>query len=97
MEMKIRETDGPDELFATGRDTLLGGAGDDTLDAITGGRRNWLAGQQGDNWLKAGSNDIPIGGAGYDGCGKNPLVDQLFVGRGRDQLLAGAGADGFLD
>ncbi|MGK7900255.1 MAG: transporter substrate-binding domain-containing protein [Hormoscilla sp.] len=86
MEMRIRGTDGPDELFATTRDTLLGGAGDDTLDTTAGGRRNWLAGQQGDDVLLAGSNDRLRGGAGND---------NLFVGSGRAQMVGGAGADGF--
>lgn len=86
MEMRIRGTDGADELLATTRDTLLGGAGDDTLDATAGGGRNWLAGQQGDDVLLAGSNDRLSGGPGND---------NLFVGSGGAQLLGGAGADGF--
>ena len=74
MEMRIRGTDGPDELLATTRDTLLGGAGDDTLDATAGGGRNWLVGQGGNDLLKAGSNDRLLGGAGDDQLAARPVA-----------------------
>lgn len=83
---RLMGTPGPDELFAGTRDTLIGGAGNDTLDATGGGGGNRLFGQDGDDLLKAGSRDLLVGGAGND---------QLFVGSGRAQLIGGSGADGF--
>ncbi|MGK7900416.1 MAG: transporter substrate-binding domain-containing protein [Hormoscilla sp.] len=83
---RLRGTPGPDELFAGTRDTLIGGAGDDTLDATDGGGLNRLFGQDGDDLLKAGSRDLLVGGPGND---------QLFVGSGRARLVGGPGADGF--
>jgi len=82
----LRGTPENDELLAGTQDTLLGGAGNDTLDATAGGGGNRLFGQDGDDLLLAGSNDILVGGAGDD---------QLFVGSGRAQMVGGAGADGF--
>ena len=81
----IRGTASPEELLANTEDTLLGGAGDDTLNAIVGGGGNLLLGQQGDDLLLAGSNDILVGGPGND---------QLFVGSGGSVLIGGDGADG---
>jgi len=66
-------------------DTLLGGAGNDTLDATVGEGGNLLLGQEDDDLLKAGSNDILRGGLGND---------QLFGGRGGSVLTGGPGADG---
>lgn len=83
---RIPGTTGPDELMASMRDTLLGGAGDDTLDATAGGGLNWLVGQEGNDELLAGSNDRLLGGPGDD---------NLFVGSGGAQMLGGPGADGF--
>ncbi|MBC6472556.1 MAG: calcium-binding protein [Hormoscilla sp. GM102CHS1] len=80
------ESDEGSELIATTGDTLMGGAGDETLNAASGGGSNWLFGREGNDVLLAGSNDRLIGGPG---------ADQLFVGRGRAVLHGGAGADGF--
>jgi len=74
------------ELIATSGDTLMGGAGDDTLNAASGGGSNWLFGREGNDVLLAGSNDRLIGGPGDD---------MLFVGSGRARLRGGPGADGF--
>ena len=82
----ITGTPDADLLFASMGDTLVGGEGNDTLDATMGSGENRLFGQEGDDWLRAGSNDILVGGAGDD---------QLFVGSGGATLIGGAGADGF--
>ena len=82
----LRGTPGADEILASNQDTLIGGAGNDTLDAALGSGGNWLFGQEGDDLLKAGSNDILVGGAGND---------RMFVGSGRAVLVGGAGADAF--
>ncbi|MBC6471850.1 MAG: hypothetical protein GDA48_02690 [Hormoscilla sp. GM102CHS1] len=74
-----------DELFAGMEDTLPGGAGNDTLDATVGEGGNLLLGQEDDDLLKAGSNDI------LRGCLGN---DQLFGGRGGSTLTGGPGTDG---
>ena len=83
--------------------TLIGGAGDDTLDG--GDQKDVLEGGAGDDLLKGGrQNDTLDGGAGDDilagGQGKDTLVggegdDILSGGRGDDTLTGGAGADTF--
>ncbi len=57
-------TPGDDELFATQKDTLFGGAGDDILDASTGLGKNRLYGGTGNDELFAGSRDRLFGGDG---------------------------------
>jgi len=42
------------ELIATTGDTLMGGAGDETLNAASGGGSNWLFGREGNDVLLAG-------------------------------------------
>ena len=80
----ITGTPEADVLLASMGDTLLGAEGDDTLDATAGSGGNLLLGQQDDDLLLAGSNDILVGGAGND---------RLFVGSGGAVLVGGAGVD----
>jgi len=69
----LRGTPDADELFAATQDTLIGGAGDDTLDATDGGGGNRLFGQNRDDLLKAGSRDLLVGGAGDEFVAGNRL------------------------
>jgi 2',3'-cyclic-nucleotide 2'-phosphodiesterase/3'-nucleotidase/5'-nucleotidase len=86
-------TEGDDELFANTRDTVFAGAGNDIIDAATGGGGNQLYGGDGDDELFAGSNDRLFGEAGNDilnaavGSGKN----RLYGGEGNDTLIGGTG------
>ena len=76
-------TPGDDELFATRKDTLFGGAGDDILDASAGLGNNRLYGGEGDDELFAGNRDAAFGGL--------LLGDRLFGGDGDDILDASVG------
>ncbi len=80
---------GDDELFATRKDTLFGGAGNDTLDASTGLGNNRLYGGAGDDELFAGRSDRLIAGDGND------ILD-ASVGNGNNRLYGGAGNDTLL-
>lgn len=81
-----------DELSATRRDTLFGGAGDDILDASTGQGENRLYGDRGDDELLANRRDRLFGGNGNDildaseGKGSN----RLYGGEDDDILFAGS-------
>ncbi|MBE9189104.1 choice-of-anchor I family protein [Gloeocapsopsis crepidinum LEGE 06123] len=85
------ETD--DELFANISDTVFAGAGNDIVDASTGGGGNQLYGGDGDDELFAGSGDRLFGEAGNDilnaavGSGGN----RLYGGDGNDTLIGGTG------
>ncbi|MBW4639737.1 MAG: esterase-like activity of phytase family protein [Gloeocapsa sp. UFS-A4-WI-NPMV-4B04] len=85
-------TPSDDELFATRKDTLFGGAGDDILDASAGLGNNRLYGGEGDDELFAGRGDRLFGGDGDDildasvGGGNN----RLYGGEGNDTLLGGS-------
>lgn len=76
-------TKGEDELSATRRDTLFGGAGDDILDASTGRGGNRLYGDCGDDELLANRRDAAKGGL--------PVRARLFGGNGNDILDASEG------
>lgn len=96
-------TPGDDELFATRKDTLFGGAGDDILDASTGLGNNRLYGGEGDDELFAGRGDRLFGGNGDDildasvGASNNRLYggegNDTLVGGSNDRLFAGNGDD----
>ena len=79
-----------EELFATRRDTLFGGTGDDTLDASTGQGENRLYGGSGDDELFANRRDSVFGGDGNDildaTLGRS---NRLYGGKGDDILFAG--------
>ncbi|MES1024610.1 choice-of-anchor I family protein [Gloeocapsa sp. BRSZ] len=85
------ETD--DELFANTRDTVFAGAGNDIVDASTGGGGNQLYAGDGDDELFAGRRDRLFGEAGNDilnaavGSGGN----RLYSGEGNDTLIGGTG------
>lgn len=85
-------TPGDDELLATRKDTLFGGAGDDTLDASTSLGNNRVYGGEGDDELFAGRGDRLFGSNGDDildasvGKGNN----RLYGGEGNDTLLGGS-------
>jgi Ca2+-binding RTX toxin-like protein len=90
-------------LGGHGKDTLVGGSGNDTLD---GGRgKDVLSGGAGDDRLDGGrSKDVLSGGAGDDtlvgGNGKDTLDggdgnDSLTGDRSRDSMTGGAGNDHF--
>ncbi len=78
------ETD--DELFANTRDTVFAGAGNDIVDASTGGGSNQLYGGDGDDELFAGQGDRLFGEAGND-------ILNAAVGSGGNRLYGGAGND----
>jgi autotransporter-associated beta strand protein len=72
---------GPSSVTVTVPAFLVGGAGNDTLDAAGSSANNVLLGGNGVNSLKGGSgNDILIGGPNYG---------VLFGGSGQDILLSG--------
>ena len=78
-----------------GRDTLEGGAGDDTLGG--GGGRDTLDGGAGDDLLKGGKGaDTLAGGAGDDILKGGGGRDTLEGGAGDDTLVGGRGADTFV-
>ena len=96
---------GLDELLASQRDRLSGGADNDILDASIGSGSNRLYGEEGNDELFAGESDRLFAGAGDDildattGSGNNRLYgqddnDTFFLGSG-DRLLGGDGDDAF--
>jgi len=83
-------TPGNDELFATRKDILFGGAGDDILDASTGLGENRLYGGEGDDELFAGRRDRLFGGKGDDILDASVAKgSRLYGGEGDDTLLGG--------
>lgn len=82
---------GNDELFATSKNIVFSGNGDDILDAFSGNGNNRLYGGEGNDELFAGGRDRLFGGPGDDildasqGTGKN----RLYGSEGNDTLLAG--------
>lgn len=88
------------------RQRLIGGAGNDVLDASRGRGRNFLKGKGGNDRLLAGLSDRLFGDAGNDtldarrGRGGNTLSggagnDILWAGAGGNQLIGGQGVDQF--
>ena len=96
---------GADELLASQFDRLLGGAGNDILDASAGVGRNRLYGGEGEDELFAGNDDHLFGGTGDDildasvGSGNNRLYGEegndILIAGNSDRLLGGAGDDSF--
>jgi Ca2+-binding RTX toxin-like protein len=77
---------------ATGFETVVGGAGDDTLSGSAVAER--LFGAAGDDRvLGHGGADTLIGGAGEDSLSGGNGADRLVAGAGHDRLLGGAGDD----
>ena len=91
--------------MASGRDTILGGPGDDRLygggdaDTVGGGPgRDLLTGDVGADTLAGGDGgDVLRGGAGDDEIRGGPDDDWLFGGGGRDRLHGDEGDDGLAD
>ncbi|CUH68239.1 Cyclolysin [Thalassovita gelatinovora] len=76
----------------TDNDTLLGGAGDETLDGRGG--HDILDGRAGNDWLfGADGFDSLSGGAGDDWLYGGDGVDTLIGGTGQDHLFGGSGND----
>jgi Ca2+-binding RTX toxin-like protein len=74
------------------RDTLVGGAGNDTLFGL--GRDDLLIGNQGNDFLVGGrGNDTLFGGDGDDLLFGNQGNNRLFGGSGDDRLFGGRGND----
>ncbi len=100
----VRGTPNNDELFAPGTgDILLGLAGNDTLEGVSGEGNNTLRGGEDNDELTANTIDKLFGEAGNDildataGAGNNTLeggegVDTLFAGR-NDIVFGGSGVD----
>ncbi|MGH1378717.1 MAG: Ig-like domain-containing protein [Alphaproteobacteria bacterium] len=68
------------------RDTLYGGAGDDTLRGASSD--DWLSGGEGNDILKGGADDDTLGGGSGD--------DSLYGGTGNDILEGGIGDDTYI-
>lgn len=83
-------------LAAGGDDTLMGGDGNDSIDA-SGGGNNWLDGGAGNDTLRnisaPSGDDTMSGGAGADSIDGGGGNNRLDGGDGADTILAGAGAD----
>lgn len=78
--------------LVAGDDRILGGFGNDVLDADGG--RDFVDGRQGDDSVGGGlGNDTLLGGAGDDSLSGGDGDDQLWGGLGADRLDGGAGRD----
>ena len=85
---------GTDQLIRIDGATLLGGIGDNTLDARGFSGSAILLGQAGDDVIFGGSgNDILSGNSGNDILSAGAGNDELFGGSGNDIVLGGAGND----
>jgi Ca2+-binding RTX toxin-like protein len=83
---------GNDTIIAsnTARDTLEGGAGNDSIHA--GGAKELLQGNSGNDTLIAGTgNDTLVGGNGADSLYGGPGADLLQGGAGPDTIVTGGG------
>jgi hypothetical protein len=101
----VKGTNNNDTLFIDkdrSNDTLLGLAGDDILDALTGAGSNILRGGDGNDELYAYTNDQLFGEAGNDqlssdGNGKNTLDggdgDDILYADRNDTIIGGLGND----
>lgn len=77
-------------------DWLLGGQGDDRIDASASTGRNVLNGNLGNDTVTAGvGDDIVRGGQGNDVLRGGAGNDMMFGDRGDDVITGGAGADTF--
>ena len=87
-----------------GRDVILAGAGDDQV--LLSGRRNFVDGGTGDDYIQGGAGgDTMLGGAGHNtlvaGTGGSMMVggsgDTMMVsGAGNDVMIGGSGHDTFV-
>lgn len=81
--------------FLIGRevcDRLVGGAGDDAVEAL--GRRDIVSGRGGDDTILAGAgSDKVAGGGGSDTIEGGDGHDDLYGGGGRDLIFGGRGRD----
>ena len=79
-------------LDGPGNDVIVGGAGDNYIDAIEG--NSYIYGGGGDNVIYAGpGNSTIIGGPGDNYICAGPGNDSLFGGIGNNVLIAGQGHD----
>ncbi|ALB40356.1 hypothetical protein AA650_07605 [Anabaena sp. WA102] len=103
LPVTISGTSGNDVLLASaGGYTLLGLAGNDSIDGVTGTGDNILDGGEGDDEIFAKENDTALGGSGNDqifsdGQGNNILSggegnDQIFPDQ-NDKVFSDAGND----
>ncbi|BAZ85375.1 choice-of-anchor I family protein [Dolichospermum compactum] len=103
LPVTISGTSGNDILLASASGyTLLGLAGNDSIDGVTGTGDNILDGGEGDDEIFAKENDTALGGSGIDrlfsdGQGNNILSggegnDQIFPDR-NDKVFGDAGND----
>ena len=77
---------------AKGKNSLVGGFGDDTLDGAAD--KDELRGDAGDDLLTGGdSRDLLDGGADNDGLDGGIGNDELFGGEGNDAVDGGRGHD----
>jgi Ca2+-binding RTX toxin-like protein len=79
--------DSDDEIHVGGKNTALGGRGNDRLDASNGKGGNLLYGGEGDDTIIAGSNDLLFGGEGDD---------VIIAGNGGAVIRGGEGTDKFV-
>ena len=87
LENRLYGQSGNDELIAGYNDILIGGSGNDTLDASSAGGENRLYGNSGDDTFFLGESDRLIGGAGDDSF--------FTLSGGGNTITGGAGADAF--
>lgn len=102
----IRGLGGDDTLLAGKKDRVVGGGGNDTLDAREGRGRNTLKGGGGSDELFAEKRDTLLGSGGSDRLvslnarGRNTLNggggDDILVGGSNDDLRGGGGSDQFI-
>ncbi|WNN90886.1 calcium-binding protein [Gloeocapsopsis dulcis] len=88
-------TEADDELFANISDTVFAGAGNDIVDASSGGGGNRLYGDEGNDTLISGTGDYASRSARGDRLFGGDGDDVLFAVQGDNLLNGGAGIDQF--
>jgi serralysin len=88
----------------SGRDTMIGFGGDDTMNG--GGSNDYLRGNAGEDSINGGAGndflygqvgaDTVVGAAGHDVLDGGAGDDRLIGGGGRDRLVGGTGDDTFV-
>ncbi len=88
----IRGSKGNDSVYAYGKSTVNGGAGNDYI--FTTGSANRLYGEEGNDTILGGSaNDTVDGGVGNDSLRGGSGNDHLYGGNGNDTLYGDNGND----
>ena len=88
----IRGSKGNDSVYAYGKSTVNGGAGNDYI--FTTGSANRLYGEEGNDTILGGSaNDTLDGGVGNDSLRGGSGNDHLYGGNGNDTLYGDNGND----